>query len=594
MRRNSREPAILALQVVMPASLESKTMLDTVRDAPDAVMVGWTLALSLLSLALIGLVAWMLPRWRRLEQELFRERMQRRHLERLAPSLDGWLWQTDERHRIVRLQAPQAEANRQPSKSHDQARQWIGQPLDELLQLGAGSLSLRELLERGHELRDTACAWASASTDAASRSSARALSIRALPQHGADGRFSGYLGVLQAARPASAAEAVANTGAAPALEKAAADAGSLAADSAGAGLNDGRLGVGTARRVEAQAANGANGSSTLMSSGLRSGTADGSTQINAASTGGMAGSTVAQAGSRLASSRAGSSHTASSPSVESLAAEQASFTYTVTHDLRAPIRVVEGFTRIVKEDYGQQLDRVGLDHLDRVLGAAARMNAMIDALLGLTRLSQQPMLRQPVQLSRLAGYIVDDLRRTSPDRQVSVLIEPDLVVDGDPTLLRIVLENLLGNAWKYTAKVSEAQIHFQRDTSMPGTAFLVRDNGAGFDMRFADRLFGVFQRLHSASDFPGTGIGLASVQRIVRRHGGEIWAESAVGRGSSFRFSLSPAAVAEPMAEDPATQHAGEWARSELPTVPEVPGLSVASPGAARAARETDRLRAAA
>lgn len=228
---------------------------------------------------------------------------------------------------------------------------------------------------------------------------------------------------------------------------------------------------------------------------------------------------------------------------ELAAAEHASFTYTVTHDLRAPIRVVEGFTRIVKEDYGAVLDRMGLDHLDRVLGAAARMNAMIDALLALSRLSQQPLARQPVNLSRLAEYIVDDLRRTHPERQVRVTIEPGLVTEGDPTLLRMALENLLGNAWKYTGKVRDAQIGFQHDPTAPGVVYLVRDNGAGFDMRFADRLFGVFQRLHSASEFPGTGIGLASVQRIVRRHGGEIWAESAVGRGTTFRFTLSPQAA---------------------------------------------------
>ncbi len=229
---------------------------------------------------------------------------------------------------------------------------------------------------------------------------------------------------------------------------------------------------------------------------------------------------------------------------ELAAAEHASFAYTVTHDLRAPIRVVEGFTRIVKEDYGSVLDRMGLDHLDRVLGAAARMNSMIDALLALSRLSQQPLARQPVNLSRLAEYIVDDLRRTHPDRQVRVTIEPGLTTEGDPTLLRMALENLLGNAWKYTGKVRDAQIGFQHDPAAQGTVYLVRDNGAGFDMRFADRLFGVFQRLHSASDFPGTGVGLASVQRIVRRHGGDIWAESAVGRGSTFRFTLAPQTTA--------------------------------------------------
>jgi signal transduction histidine kinase len=255
---------------------------------------------------------------------------------------------------------------------------------------------------------------------------------------------------------------------------------------------------------------------------------------------------------------ASAARVAAAPATDTLAAEQASFTYTVTHDLRAPIRVVEGFTRIVKEDYGNVLDRVGLDHLDRVLGAAARMNSMIDALLALSKLSQQPLSRQPVNLTRLAEYIIDDLRRTSPERAVRVTIEPALSVIGDPTLLRMALENLLGNAWKYTGKARDAQIWFQRDPSTPGIGFQVRDNGAGFDMRFADRLFGVFQRLHSASDFPGTGVGLASVQRIVRRHGGEIWAESAVGRGTIFRFTLAPAARAEALIEDPLALLAAE------------------------------------
>jgi signal transduction histidine kinase len=220
-----------------------------------------------------------------------------------------------------------------------------------------------------------------------------------------------------------------------------------------------------------------------------------------------------------------------------IASDHEAFSFTVSHDLRAPIRVVEGFTKIVKEDYGRLLDRVGNDHLDRVLGAAARMNNMIDALLALSKLSSQPLARQPVNLSQLAGYVADDLRRQWPQREVQVRIEPGLQVQGDPTLLRVVVENLLGNAWKYTGKAAQAQIGFARDPRTPDT-FVVTDNGAGFDMRFADRLFGVFQRLHSANDFPGTGVGLASVRRIVRRHGGEIWGEAEVNRGAQFHFSL--------------------------------------------------------
>ena len=219
--------------------------------------------------------------------------------------------------------------------------------------------------------------------------------------------------------------------------------------------------------------------------------------------------------------------------------EHASISYTVSHDLRAPIRVVEGFTRILKEDYGPRLDRVGNEHLDRVLGAAARMNQMIDAMLTLARLSTQPLARQPVNLSQLAAYIVDDLARAAPERAVEVEIEPGLVARGDPTLLRLVLENLLGNAWKYTQRTPRARIAVSSEAQGAGRCgFVVRDNGAGFDMRSAERLFGLFQRLHSASEFPGTGVGLASVKRIVQRHGGDIWAEAAPGRGASFHVTL--------------------------------------------------------
>jgi signal transduction histidine kinase len=220
------------------------------------------------------------------------------------------------------------------------------------------------------------------------------------------------------------------------------------------------------------------------------------------------------------------------------ASESEAFSFTVSHDLRAPIRVVEGFTRIVKEDYGRLLDRVGNDHLDRVLSAAARMNLMIDALLTLARLSSQPLARQAVNISQLAGWVVDDLRRGAPERIVEVTIEPGLAVQGDPTLLRQVLENLLGNAWKYSSRRDRARISLRRVVRDGRAVFEVRDNGAGFDMRSAERLFGLFQRLHSASDFPGHGVGLASVQRIVRRHGGEIWAEAEPGHGAAFYFTL--------------------------------------------------------
>ncbi|WP_077037714.1 ATP-binding protein [Pelomonas sp. KK5] len=219
--------------------------------------------------------------------------------------------------------------------------------------------------------------------------------------------------------------------------------------------------------------------------------------------------------------------------------EHAAFSYTVSHDLRAPLRVVEGFARILKEDYGGKLDRVGNDHLDRVAGAAGRMNGMIDALLSLARLSAQPLADEPLDLSALAAQVIDELRRATPERGVEVQLQQPLPVRGDPMLLRMLLDNLLGNAWKYTGKCEHPRVSLGCALGEDGRrVFCVRDNGAGFDMRFADRLFGAFQRLHSASDFPGTGVGLASVQRIVRRHGGEIWAESEPGQGARFYFTL--------------------------------------------------------
>jgi signal transduction histidine kinase len=218
--------------------------------------------------------------------------------------------------------------------------------------------------------------------------------------------------------------------------------------------------------------------------------------------------------------------------------EALSFSYTLSHDLRAPVRVVDGFARILKEDYSPQMDRIANGHLDRILAAAARMNAMIDAMLSLAQLTSQPLARQPVNLSQLATYILEDLRRAQPERAVHADIEPNLQVLGDPTLMRQLMENLLSNAWKYTGRTACASIRVRAMQQEGQRVFEVSDNGAGFDMRSAERLFGLFQRLHSANDFPGTGVGLASVQRIVRRHGGDIWAESQPGQGSRFCFTI--------------------------------------------------------
>lgn len=218
--------------------------------------------------------------------------------------------------------------------------------------------------------------------------------------------------------------------------------------------------------------------------------------------------------------------------------DRSAIVYTVSHDLRAPIRVIEGFTRIVREDYGHLLDRVGNDHLERVLGAATRMNSMIDSLLALSRLSTQAIEPVPVDLTDLATQVMAELRQQAPERQAEIHIEAGLATRGDPLLLRAMLDNLLGNAWKYASRREVTRIEFGTTHVAGRPEFFVRDNGAGFDMRFASKLFGAFQRLHGATEFPGTGVGLASVRRIIRRHGGDIRAEAAVNEGATFYFTL--------------------------------------------------------
>ncbi len=218
--------------------------------------------------------------------------------------------------------------------------------------------------------------------------------------------------------------------------------------------------------------------------------------------------------------------------------EAQAFAYAMSHDLRAPLRVVEGFARILKEDYGRQLDRIGNDHLDRLLGAATRMHTMIEGMITLAQLSHVPLQREAVQLSQLAGFVLEDLRRNQPQRHAEVNIQPDIWAEGDPTQLRQLLENLLGNAWKYSQRATPSRISFTARQHNGVPVFEVADNGAGFDMRASAKLFGLFQRLHGQSDFPGTGLGLASVQRIVRRHGGQVWAEAEPGRGARFYFTL--------------------------------------------------------
>jgi len=224
--------------------------------------------------------------------------------------------------------------------------------------------------------------------------------------------------------------------------------------------------------------------------------------------------------------------------LEGLNMELESFSYSVSHDLRAPLRSIDGFSQVLLEDYGDQLDSDGKDALRRVRGAATGMGELIDALLALGRLNRVELRAEQVDLSALADVIVAELRHSQPDREAEFVLAPDLVVEGDPTLLRAALGNLLGNAWKYTQPRATARIEFGCLEKENETVYFVRDNGVGFDMAYVGKLFGAFQRLHRQTEFSGTGIGLATVQRIIHRHGGRAWAEGEVEQGATFHFTL--------------------------------------------------------
>ncbi|MEW6262485.1 MAG: ATP-binding protein [Thermodesulfobacteriota bacterium] len=218
--------------------------------------------------------------------------------------------------------------------------------------------------------------------------------------------------------------------------------------------------------------------------------------------------------------------------------EMEAFAYSVSHDLRAPLRAIDGFSRIVAQRYGPLLDEKGKDYLDRVVSEGRRMAQLIDDLLKLSRLSRTEMTMTRVDLSGLAWEAATRLRRSEPDRRVTFQISDALAAEGDEALLRVALENLFGNAWKFTRNNPQARIEFSAAEEDDLRSFCVRDNGAGFDMAYADKLFGAFQRLHNSSEFPGSGIGLAIVQRVIHRHGGRIWARGAVGQGAAFYFTL--------------------------------------------------------
>jgi PAS domain S-box-containing protein len=229
----------------------------------------------------------------------------------------------------------------------------------------------------------------------------------------------------------------------------------------------------------------------------------------------------------------------SSAQLQATNRELETFSYSVSHDLRSPLRSIDGFSQALIEDYQERFDERGKDYLNRLRLASQKMGALIDGLLKLSRLTRNEMHQETVDLAVLANEIVVRLQETQPEHKVEFIAGDNLNARGDPQLLRVLLENLVGNAWKFSGKNPQARIEFGNVRHNGKTEFFIRDNGVGFDMSFAGKLFGAFQRLHNAEDFPGTGIGLATVQRIINRHGGTIRAEGEVGKGATFYFTLS-------------------------------------------------------
>jgi len=218
--------------------------------------------------------------------------------------------------------------------------------------------------------------------------------------------------------------------------------------------------------------------------------------------------------------------------------ELESFSYSLSHDLRAPLRAMNGFGQILLDDYMASLDPKGQDYLRRIIKGGVRIGELIDDMLSLAGISRQEMVRQHIDMSALADTVVEGLRQANPERRIEVVIGRQLVAHGDERLMRVALVNLLDNAWKYSSQTPNAHVEFGAEEKDGEEVFFVRDNGVGFDMRYYDRLFAVFQRLHVERDFPGTGIGLALVHRVIRRHGGRIWAHSEINKGATFYFTL--------------------------------------------------------
>jgi signal transduction histidine kinase len=218
--------------------------------------------------------------------------------------------------------------------------------------------------------------------------------------------------------------------------------------------------------------------------------------------------------------------------------ELEAFSYSVSHDLRAPLRGIDGFSQVLLEEYQDKVDVQGKNYLQRIRLATQRMAQLIDDMLNLSRISRSEMNIQQVNLSNIVQKLTNELCETHPERRVDFIIQKEIIVRGDIQLLSIVVDNLVRNAWKYTSKHQIARIEFGAMHKEKSVVYFVRDDGAGFDMAYSQKLFGTFQRLHSTNEFPGTGIGLATVQRIIHRHGGKIWAEGEVEKGATFYFTI--------------------------------------------------------
>jgi PAS domain S-box-containing protein len=229
--------------------------------------------------------------------------------------------------------------------------------------------------------------------------------------------------------------------------------------------------------------------------------------------------------------------------LESANKELESFSYSVSHDLRSPLRGIDGFSLILLEDHAAKLDDQGKGYLEKIRKAAQKMGFLIDDFLKLSRVTRYELKAETVDLSQMVKTIVGTLRQNHPERQIEMILQDGLAVQGDRYLLRIVMNNLLENAWKFTGQTEKARIEFGRSRVDGKTVYFIKDNGVGFDMTYGDKLFRPFQRLHATQDFPGTGIGLATVKRIISRHGGQVWAEGEVGKGATFYFTLGQEGV---------------------------------------------------